>query len=443
VVGIVLRIPTKYLTKNYPGDTQWERPCLEVGAGNISDKMTNYNSDINYVKGSHDSMNNINRTTNYQQDSHQQGNFEYTHQRSYDSDMFSSHHYNLESSSASRTINFDNNNTSCNQFVDNGSITSNNCNQDDERGRSISRGRQNNMNNADTILTHRNMILTENLPRGWLALEDPDSGETYFANEVTGELTWDRPKMQQTETNFDDDLPTGWIALEDADSGETYYLNEATMATTWDRPNEENGSEIDENNREHQSSEIVGVSCNNEDLPPGWEAILDPSSGDYYFAHESGETQWELPEFDQAEHDVAFDASGDHARSGGNDRFESPIHKSLLPGWFAAFDEDSGDHYYCNEETGETTWDIPSVAATPHDNPNDPVQASVAEEVEDDYHDIPPGWFSVKDPDSADIYFCNEETGETTWDHPASASRDANEQSISVYEDDSVSSSKY
>jgi hypothetical protein len=392
--------------------------------------MTNYSSDRNYVKGSHNSMQNINRTNNQPQESRQEGNFEHPHQRSYDSYVTNNHHYNLESSKS----NFDNSYTSSNNFTDNGGVTSNNYNQDDDRGHNISKDKRNNMSSSDTSLIPRDINSIENLPPDWLAFEDPDSGEIYFANEVTGELTWDRPKIKQPENDFDDGLPPGWIALEDADSGETYYLNEVTMATTWDRPNEENGGKIDADNGEHQSSEIVGMSYNNEDLPPGWEAILDPSSGDYYFAHESGETQWEVPQFDQAKHDVAFDASDDQARSGENDRFESsPLDEKLLPGWFAAFDEDSGDHYYCNEETGETTWEIPSVSATPHDNPHGPVQASVVEDVEHDYHDLPPGWFSVKDPDSADVYFCNEETGETTWDHPASirgaASKDADEQS--------------
>lgn len=31
------------------------------------------------------------------------------------------------------------------------------------------------------------------LPPGWLALQDPASGMTYYANETTGETTWDRP----------------------------------------------------------------------------------------------------------------------------------------------------------------------------------------------------------------------------------------------------------
>ena len=34
---------------------------------------------------------------------------------------------------------------------------------------------------------------TSELPPGWIALQDPNSGMTYYANQTTGETTWDRP----------------------------------------------------------------------------------------------------------------------------------------------------------------------------------------------------------------------------------------------------------
>jgi len=40
----------------------------------------------------------------------------------------------------------------------------------------------------------------------------------------------------------------------------------------------------------------------------------------------------------------------------------------LLPGWFAAVDVATGDPYFCNEETGETTWDRPLSSATSGNN---------------------------------------------------------------------------
>jgi hypothetical protein len=135
----------------------------------------------------------------------------------------------------------------------------------------------------------------------------------------------------------------------------------------------------------------------------------------------------------QAEHDVAVDGSGEQGRSGGNDSFELSLDEILPPGWFAAIDEDSGDHYYCNEVTGETTWDIPTDSAIANEKLNNSNQAPVVE-VDEKYHGIPPGWFATTDPDRAELYFCNEETGETTWDRPTSmlgaAYEDAYEQNL-------------
>lgn len=37
-------------------------------------------------------------------------------------------------------------------------------------------------------------IAPGDLPAGWVALQDPSSGNTYYANQATGEVTWDRPQ---------------------------------------------------------------------------------------------------------------------------------------------------------------------------------------------------------------------------------------------------------
>ena len=41
------------------------------------------------------------------------------------------------------------------------------------------------------------------------------------------------------------------------------------------------------------------------------------------------------------------------------------INDDLPPGWFTAVDQDSGDTYYCNEATGETTLGINQLCQRP------------------------------------------------------------------------------
>ena len=245
-----------------------------------------------------------------------------------------------------------------------------------------------------SVTNGKKMSPINDLPPDWTALVDPDSGDTYYANEKTGETTWDRPEQEPNDITSpvsDDHLPADWIALEDAQSGDTYYLNQVTMATTWERPTASG---------ESQPSSANDASINykpTDQLPTGWEAIYDPSCGEYFYANDSGETQWEIP------------AGDDDVKSDPLDRGDE---ENLPSGWFAVVDEDSGETYYCNETTGETTWDIPTDAATEEDDYN-----RTEEDVGND--DLPPDWYAATDPASGDTYFCNETTGETTWDRPS------------------------
>ena len=36
---------------------------------------------------------------------------------------------------------------------------------------------------------------SDQLPTGWIELLDPASGRMYYANETTGETSWERPKV--------------------------------------------------------------------------------------------------------------------------------------------------------------------------------------------------------------------------------------------------------
>ena len=41
-------------------------------------------------------------------------------------------------------------------------------------------------------------VASNALPAGWMELQDPGSGRTYYANQTTGEVTWDRPQAAPT-----------------------------------------------------------------------------------------------------------------------------------------------------------------------------------------------------------------------------------------------------
>ncbi|ETV66803.1 hypothetical protein, variant 1 [Aphanomyces astaci] len=77
----------------------------------------------------------------------------------------------------------------------------------------------------------------------------------------------------------------------------------------------------------------------------------------------------------------------------------------LLPGWKATVDKESGDVYYWNKATKETSWDKPSIMKSKPEKGVTP---------------LPYGWEEVQDPLSSDVYYWNIHTQKTQWERPVS-----------------------
>lgn len=306
-------------------------------------------------------------------------------------------------------------------------------------------------------------------------------------------------------TGDDSKLPPGWYGIIDPDSGDTYYTNDATGETTWDFPGEGNAS-VDDGARSAPIDQRAGVGRMNDsdgilggfehsnrsitvdgdddtqdddaNLPDGWFSILDPDTGDTYYSNDvTGETTWDRPggsangsgggtrDDDHSDDDdeSSIDLTGSRQQvtggGGGGGDDDDPDY-DLLPGWYSIVDPDSGDEYYSNEDTGETSWDRPvdptrrgtksSTAASRGDSSkmgaaaafdrsnnslpsrggdggadgrddrdDDEASTSIDDDDNEDDSDLPPGWFSIVDPDTRDTYYSNEVTGEVTWDRPS------------------------
>jgi hypothetical protein len=137
----------------------------------------------------------------------------------------------------------------------------------------------------------------------------------------------------------------------------------------------------------------------------------------------------------------------------------------LPPGWASAKDPASGDTYYINEATGETTWDKPEPAQKPaaaalarpaaapaqqqvgayrqrqatmqqatrqepafrHPHPEPKAQVNMHRQRQAtlttgrSVAPLPAGWNAVTDPASGDTYYENQRTGQTQWERPAPA----------------------
>ena len=187
------------------------------------------------------------------------------------------------------------------------------------------------------------------IPEGWVETEDPSSGQVYYYNSTTGEVSWEmpQPEVSQSEVpediepdplNSDEDeqadsLPEGWVVFEDPSSGRKYFYNSISGEVSWEGPTEEkqeaptsseqqaepetdegsssrsssnvmraavSGSAVEdeeESESESEEDEITEEKANESELlPEGWEAVPDSSSGQtYYYNHLTGETSWEKP----------------------------------------------------------------------------------------------------------------------------------------------------
>ncbi len=101
--------------------------------------------------------------------------------------------------------------------------------------------------------------------------------------------------------------------------------------------------------------------------------------------------------------------------------------------WTAVKDGSSGDTYYFNPKTGETTWDTPpgfvESAASPAvaapapapaaPAPSSPASTAPAPIAAPAVPQVAKGWQAVLDTASGEYYYFNASTGETSWDKPA------------------------
>jgi len=75
-------------------------------------------------------------------------------------------------------------------------------------------------------------------------------------------------------------LPAGWISGTDP-SGATYYYNENTGQSQWEPPQQQEA---------YAHQEVAQA------LPEGWISGTDVSGATYYYNEETGQSQWEPPQ---------------------------------------------------------------------------------------------------------------------------------------------------
>ena len=328
------------------------------------------------------------------------------------------------------------------------------------------------------------MVCLELLPEGWSEHTDPSTGSTYFYHAVSGETSWERPKlvgseegdrndiaesqtelevyprvddgatelssiMPATEDVICEDMPLqdGWTELVEPTTGQTYFYHAESLQTTWERPSAsgavEGRPEADDTTGASETverpPEVVHETVDDERSNPEVTTECEMErNGDWNLvrsddSHRSRNPESSLPSNENSDGEiiVASDA--------------------LIVGWVEIVDPSSGNLYYLNEETNETSWERPSAiqpvtppVSTPILAPEEPeTEVNTAADLRPDANTsidedegnieqsltgplepegpLSRGWIKLIDESSCNEYYFNEGTGETTWEKPSFA----------------------
>jgi len=124
----------------------------------------------------------------------------------------------------------------------------------------------------------------------------------------------------------------------------------------------------------------------------------------YYFCVETGEARWDAPPAPTTSRRGGDDRSGGGGGGGGGGE------------WTPHFDASSGETYYFNDATGESTWEDPRGSSS-----DDDAWAAGDGEGGGDGGDDGGGWREAWSDEHGAWYWHDERSGESRWDPPPAA----------------------
>lgn len=146
----------------------------------------------------------------------------------------------------------------------------------------------------------------------------------------------------------------------------------------------------------------AGGGAVNVALPDDWQESLDPASGNpFYYNSKTGESSWTRPA--APEPAPATSSSAQPAAASSQAATQAG---GLAEGWTEHVDPGSGKTFYYKVATGETSWTKPEA-------PQEQTPAESSAPASD--------WAEHVDPGTGNTFYYNAKTGETSWTNPEPA----------------------
>jgi len=258
--------------------------------------------------------------------------------------------------------------------------------------------------------------------KGWSKYHDEATGRAYWYNALTGASTWENPYPAAAAAATPEEaakLPSlpqepaaavtpvevvvpeaskqeeeGWAKYQDETTGQAYWFNSVTGVSTWEDPG---AGAAQQQQQPPQAQSVVELRSKEEQFPymylaavepgaavvatatelqEGWAEYRDEATGRaYWYNAATSESSWENPSAAAAQSSSAMGVSSIREEQQSSSMMtlsaSEPLEHGSIglssaaseKGWSKNYDVATGQFYWYNYATGESTWEKPAPSA--------------------------------------------------------------------------------